>query len=287
MTKEKENLKEPDIFSYDDYRKYLGDAYQFKKFVEGGFSFRTFAKKAGIASSGYYKLIMDGKRNLSREGIIKFSKGLDLNSRQAKFFETLVHFDQSESPAEKTAYFDKIQENRRFRSFKQLETDQYQFYKKWYYSAVRELVSHPNFKEDPKWIAKTLMPEITPEEAKDAMELLDRLKLIQRTRTGKVVQSEELITSAPQVYSSALWHFHNQMLYQAFKSLSQFTGEHRDFTSITLSLRHSDMEEISKKITTFRRKLLSEYDVKKTHFDRVFQMNFSLFPLTHEIDKKK
>jgi uncharacterized protein (TIGR02147 family) len=175
MSKSKENITEPDIFSYDDYRKYLKDIYEFKKFVEGGFSFRTFAKEAGIGSSGFFKLVMDGKRNLSRDGILKFCKGLSLNARQATFFDTLVHFAQSESPAEKDKHFEKIQHNRRFRQFRQLETDQYQFYSKWYYSAIRELVSHPKFKNDPKWIAKIMMPEITAEEAKEALVLLLRM----------------------------------------------------------------------------------------------------------------
>ena len=48
------------IAEYNDYRRYMRDYYQERKRTSY-FSWREFAKLAGFSSSGYLKLVCDGK----------------------------------------------------------------------------------------------------------------------------------------------------------------------------------------------------------------------------------
>lgn len=50
-----------------------------------------------------------------------------------------------------------------------------------YLPAIRELVLSPSFREDPEWIASTLRPPIKPIEARQALDTLLELGLLQRT----------------------------------------------------------------------------------------------------------
>ena len=70
-----------DVFNYLDYRDFCRDFYKGKKLSDGAFSFRTFARKAQVASS-YLKHVIDGNRNLSPEMSIKFGHGMDLSQKE-------------------------------------------------------------------------------------------------------------------------------------------------------------------------------------------------------------
>jgi uncharacterized protein (TIGR02147 family) len=53
-----------EVFDYRDYRAYLRDVYQSRKSSEYGFSYRAFAKRAGLSAPNYLKLVAEGQRNL-------------------------------------------------------------------------------------------------------------------------------------------------------------------------------------------------------------------------------
>ena len=91
----------PNTYTYLDYRRYLKDLYKKLKETTNHFSFRYFAKAAGLKAPNYLKLVMDGERNLSQDGIRKFCKGLKLNKGEQEFFENLVHMNQSKTDEEK------------------------------------------------------------------------------------------------------------------------------------------------------------------------------------------
>jgi len=276
----------PVIYEYEDYRAYLKAIYEFRNRGKEKFSLRMFGKEAGFSSPNYLKMVMDGDRRLGPEGIRKFIKGLGLKSKEREFFENLVRFNQTESDQDKARYFERMQRNKRYKEIKQLESDQYNYFSHWHNAAIRELIEHPDFKEDPQWIAQTLCPSIKPEQAAEALELLKRLKMIEYNDEGRLMASESIVASAPQVYSVALANFHQQMLHRASDSVTKIAPKLRDMTSITFALSEKDFADIKKRITQFRRSLLSAYDPKSQAFDRVYQMNFSLFPLSDKIKKK-
>ena len=79
----------PDIFAYDDYRAFLRDFYASKKGQKRGFSLRAFSRKAGLTSSNYLKLVMDGDRNLSASMAERFADACGLREREQAYPRTL------------------------------------------------------------------------------------------------------------------------------------------------------------------------------------------------------
>jgi len=270
----------PNIFEFTDYREYLRKMYEHRKKNSRSFSFRSFARLAEMGSPNYLKLVMDGKRNLTQKTITQFVKGLQLNRSEAEFFENLVYFNQSEASEDKNKFFERMGRSRRYREIKQIQSQQFDFYSQWYHSAIRELVTLPHFKEDPQWIAKTLTPSITAKQAEDSLKLLQRLKLLVRSKRGKLVQTDATLATAPEVQSLAIGNFHRQMLERASDSIENISASLRDLSAITLGLKEEQIPELKKRILKFRRELLVSLGNNEKNNSQVYQMNIQLFPLS-------
>jgi uncharacterized protein (TIGR02147 family) len=65
------------IAEYNDYRRYMRDYYEERKRTSY-FSWREFAKLAGFSSSGYLKLVCDGKTRLRQDGALKVARAMEL-----------------------------------------------------------------------------------------------------------------------------------------------------------------------------------------------------------------
>ncbi|HEY5958371.1 MAG TPA: TIGR02147 family protein, partial [Polyangiaceae bacterium] len=89
------------VFDYLDYRAYLRDNYAERKANEYGFSHRAFSKRAGLRSTNYLKLVMDGERNLTPEMAHQFAAGCGLVKAAAEYFCELVAMNQADSAAER------------------------------------------------------------------------------------------------------------------------------------------------------------------------------------------
>lgn len=92
------------IYQYTDYRRLLKDLFSELKRRNPRFSYRVFNRLAGIKSSSFLKLVMEGKRNLAEEGIAKVIRGFRLVEAEARHFELLVRFNQAKTEVEKDVY---------------------------------------------------------------------------------------------------------------------------------------------------------------------------------------
>ena len=92
------------IYRYKVYRELLNDAYHEGKRESPGYTYASFAIKAGVKSPNYLKLVIDGKRNLTPANIQAFAKALRLAGDEIEYFEALVLENQAETPAERSYY---------------------------------------------------------------------------------------------------------------------------------------------------------------------------------------
>ena len=64
------------------------------------------------------------------------------------------------------------------------------------------------------------------------------------------------------------------------RAVQEVAPRERDFSSLTLSLSEPGLEAIKAKIRKFRKEIL-EMARQDTEVDRVYQVNFHVFPLSH------
>ena len=157
------------VFEYIDYRRYLKDYYDFQKKTKKYFSYRFFAQKAGINAPILLKMVIDGKRNLSRKTLEKFSAGLNLKEKEAVYFRNLVLFNQAKSALEKQEHYRVLQSMAQQTPQFVMENDHFEYFDKWYFSAVREGVCQFDYQDDWTKIAAGLKPPISAAQAREAV----------------------------------------------------------------------------------------------------------------------
>jgi uncharacterized protein (TIGR02147 family) len=269
----------PSIFEYLDYRAFLRDMFAYRKQMKRQFSHRFFARESGFASPNFLKLVMDGQRNLTVESIGKIAKGFRLNKGEREFLENLVFMNQAATHDQRNHYYQKMMRLKGFTDIQPLEKASYEYFSNWYCPVIREVVLFGDRFHTPDTIAALLDPPITPKEAEKSLDLLMDLGLIRRDAHGRWEQKDRAVTTGPEVRSLVVANFHREMLRLAEESIERHPSEHRDITSVTLSVNRDKMAEIKEKTAAFRKDLL-EMACADDDADQVIQVNIQAFPLT-------
>lgn len=272
------------IFEYTNYREYLADWCTDQRRESSPFSARSFSRTAGLASPSYLKMVMDGKRNILSETIAGFAAALKFSAEESRFFEDMVLFNQARTHSAKNLYYHRLLRYKKFRDANHLSQERYEYFSKWYYAAIREMVALPDFRDDPAWIAKRLRPRVTKAEAQSALALLLKLGLIARGEDGRLVLSDAAVTTADEVDSLTVVNFHGEMIDRAAESLTDHKGSDRNISALTIAMSKKKFKEIKERLHQFRkeiRALIGDGDEP----DDVYQINFQLFCLTGATDE--
>ena len=272
-----------DIFKYEDYRLFLKDHYEGRKAENKSYSFRFFARKAGLDSPNYYKLVMDGQRNLTHKNVKKFSKGLGLGEKESVYFENLVFFNQAKNDEEKEFYAKnlKLARSEMARGF--LSKDQYEVMSKWYPLVIKELAQMDEFFAKPKWIAARLDYRITPVQAKEAVELLERLGLIEvDAKTKKINVTQQSLQTPDVTHSDAIIKYYQQMLDLAKDCLVSQDVKERCFSALTVAVNKEDLAKAFSMVHEFRNKL-DTFFTKNKKYNSVYQLNMQLFRVDNDV----
>jgi len=274
-------IPQPNVYSYSDYRRFLADHYAYAK-AEHSFSFRAFSQRAGIRSSNYLRLVIDGERNLSAAMAARFAKGCGLTGDRAEFFCELVAYCQATSVAERNRGYERLYRFRPFRAVHQLAKEQAAYHSQWYVPAIRELVRRPDFQDDPAWIALQLEPKISPAQAEKALATLLKLGLLRRRPAkegGGLEQTSELVTTGSGPLGHHIYSFHHMMLERAGYALDHSPRDERDISCVTLCVSDAKLQELKQRVRAFRQELLQAAEVDNSP-ERVVQVNFQVFALS-------
>jgi len=269
----------PDVFAFRDYRAFLRAHYAHNKQDEPGFSLRAFSKRAGLRSSNYLKLVMDGDRNLTAAVAPRFAAACGLKGQAADYFCDLVAFNQAKGADERTRGYARLQRFRRYREVHRLDKAQEAYHSHWYIPAIRELCARPDFREDPKWIGRTLLPNVAPADVRAALETLLELELLARGEDGKLRQTETLVQTPEGPLGHHVVSFHRTMMERAAEALDVVPRDEREIASLTLCLSDAQLGELKQRLERFREELLHVFQ-SDADARRVVQVNVQMFPLT-------
>lgn len=268
------------VFSYLNYRDYLKDYYEFRKSKKSTFSHRFFAKMVGFSSSGFLKLVMEGKRNLTEDSIHKITKGLKLGKKEAQCFENLVYYNQAKSAQSRELYYDKLRELKPKGKLSPIEQAQFEYYDNPLNVLVREIVTLKDFEDDVAWIVKKVRLNTNVTQVKKALDILEKLGFLKRDEAGKLVQTESLLSTDPEVVSLAIYNYQMTMLDLAKEALVEVDAQFRDISSVTIPASLDCIEKVKQRLVEFREDIARYINENTEKADAVYQINFQLFPMT-------
>ncbi len=267
------------IFDYLDYREFMKDAYQVKKRKAPNFSYRYIARKIAT-NSGTLSRIFSGQRHLDPKMANGLARAFNLHDGELEYFETLVLFGQAKTHIEKNLFLEKLFRLRSSRVIT-LEERQFEFYRKWYYPAIRELLNVVPFDGNYAKLSKMLRPAIGVQEAKKAVKLIYELGLVEKDKDGIYRLTEKLISSGDNVQAVFMTNLHAAMADLAAKAINEVAPEERDFSGLTISLSSVAFYQILEILKQTRRTIM-EQSSKDSKVDKVYRLNLQFFPLSYE-----
>jgi len=269
------------IFDYSDYRLFLRDWLQAQKADGHPITYEALGEAAGFTSKGFLTQVLQGKTNLPERMIGDIAKALDLRKKERDYFDLLVRFNQAKRATQRAELHQRIQDGFKADA-KALALEQFEYYQKWYYSAIRSLLGYFPFKGDYADLAKQLEPAITPAQAKRAVNLLSELGLIQRKEDGLYHLTDRLITSGEAFVSHAVIQFQRETMDLAKEALETFPKAKRSGSTLTLGLSEAGYKALEEKLKVLRREMVEIAKFDKD-IDRVIQVNLHAFPMTRKI----
>ncbi len=268
------------IFKYTDYREFIRDYYLYMKSVKPTFTYRTLSALAGINSSGFYPLVVQGKRNLTDSVIARTSSAMGLSPQESQYFTCLVKFNQARSLQKKNEYFEKLIEIMNRKDVMFIKESQFDIFSEWYHSAIRELAVCRDFEGDYRKLGQMLRPEITAKQARQSIELLLKLGFL-KEENGKLIQTSPVLTTGPDIKSHQILNYQVQMLKLALEAFDRFgPNELLSNSSTTFRISRETFELFKSKNRAHRQELLKIAE-QDSSADQVYQLNINMFPLSN------
>ena len=269
------------VYEYTNYRLFLKDFYEERKEREG-FTYRDFSKLTGMNSTSWLLHLIKGSKNLSAESVLRVAKALKLNKAETEYFEMMVPFTQARTNGVKDHYYQRMLGLKRKLKIAKIGEEQYDYYTKWYHPVIRSMVSKVDFGEDYALLARCLTPAIPAREAKKSVRLLEKLGLIAHGKDGKWAQSSAIISTGDEVASLSVINYHKQVSRLAEGAHDLSTREERDISALTLGVGEEDFIRIKTRIQAFRKEIM-DIAMAAESPDRVYQLNFQLFPVAKAV----
>lgn len=267
------------MFTYLDYRKYLRDALVERKEQNYHFSYRFIAQHLNLSSPGFFNWIVSGKRKLPETLIPKLAILFKFTDRECAYFSLLVKYNHTADPAEKEELFQRLSQYIKKEQRQQITPDQYKYFSKWYYVAIREYLRLYDFRDDYRSLAQQLRPKIKSSEARDAVDVLIKFGLIAPDENGFYRPVDKMVTTGETWKSDMINNLQVILIDLGKKALLSVPREERDVSNVTICVSETGRRRVSQEIAAMRRKIL-EISENDRGADTLYQCNVQLFPLT-------
>lgn len=241
-----------DVFSYDDYRDIIQQAFKDHTRTSCQSSMSSFARKISLSPSRLSDVLV-GRNGLSSESALKVGQRLGLNARDCEYFVNLVALEHSRSRRGRLIASEKIEAMRKEDPYKVYGPDSFHLLAKWYYMAILEIVDYSKEKIDFKALAKSL--GICEIEVRGGLSRLMGAGLIRSS--GELLEKSSRRFFKVKTSSDQIKRFHRSLLEKAKSALfSQQTTE-REFITTFLPIQKSRLPELKIRLEEIRREFVA------------------------------
>lgn len=272
-------MKPPSIFSYFNYREYLGDYYRYRKEKDKYFSFRYFAGKAKLKSASIYPNILAGKKNLTTSLIPNFLAELDFDSNERHYLYLLVEFTHAKSNKNRRAILEKMIPYLPVKT-KRLTENHRDFYLNWYNIAVHQSLMVLDIAEEKfSDLTEYIYPRIKLNQVNKSMRLLKNLDLIELNRRGFYKPKQKDLVGGKEIGPLYIQQFQKDML-DICKSAMEDPGIlDKYFVTESFSVSSECRRNIFDRTREFHKEIIQMILSDDRPEEDVFQLNLQIHPL--------
>jgi uncharacterized protein (TIGR02147 family) len=271
----------PALYEYTDYRLFLKTFYEERKQQDYFFSYRFMGERIGLDHS-YLVKILNGARQLPEHILDKVTSFCGLDSKQSEYFKAMVQFSKANKDADIKHWFERMLILKSVTS-QGIDDCHYRYFQSWVHAAVRSALDLNNYRDEYDLLAKSLRPTISTSQAKESIELLLSLGMIQRDLNGTLVSTNRHLNTPTTWRSVAIRNYQKECIKLSLEAIDRFAPKDRDISTITMSLPVDRLLEIKELAEQFRNSVVTRInDMDKPN--RVYQLNIQLFPIAQSGD---
>ncbi len=270
------------VFNFSNYRDFLRASATRPPRSQGSrrYTLEEWSRKLGYRSPRSIAMVLKGQRLPSAEMVLKLSKNLRLSRAEQVYFDLLVSLERNRRSGKGTDHV--LGELERLHPKIAGEThltfENFAYISRWYCLVIKQLIATPSFREDLAWIRRRLRRKISLSEIQAAIQTLLKLKLVERTRQGRLTVREKTISTGTDILSAAIQLHHKQMITRAAEAITEQNVNAREITSVTLRMDPKRIDEAKKRIREFRD--LFNKDFSSDQSEAIWQINLQLFEHT-------
>ncbi|NLD91181.1 MAG: TIGR02147 family protein [Fibrobacter sp.] len=271
---------------YLDFRTYIKEYIEYKNAHGEQLTNRSFAAAIGINSSSWLTTILNGKKGITDKTIGAISDFFKHTEWEREYFKLLVYFNQAKTVESRNDFFTQLKQlllKKGYLAIRVLDNDQYEYYSKWYYSAVRSIIGMIAVSDDFERLARYVSPSITAAQAKKSIKLLVKLGLIEKDLRGNYSLTNSAISTGYNVKSLAVANFQRETMKLGIEAIDRYDSSIRDISSLSIGISEAGFQKITGMIAEFR-KAIAEVANSDNDADRVYQVNFQVFPLSRVLN---
>jgi len=277
------------LINYTDFRSYLNDWINERKSLGLPGSNRWFAMKMGINSTSWLTSVLKGVKGLSKATANKLSEIFKHSPIEARYFETLVSFNQARSIEERNKYYQELNALQKMKEVRTVKPNQYDFYSCWHHSAVRSLVGMHRFSasdKDFERLASMVSPAITASQARKSLKLLQELGFV-RTNDNNVYElTSSAITTGENIKSLGIANFQQETMRLAQEAMDRYSRDERYIGTATIGVSAKAFAQV-KQILIDASNRIAEIANADADADQVYQVNLQAFPMSKAGTEKK
>lgn len=264
-----------ELYHFTSYSKYLAAELERRKAANALYSLRAMAQQLGISPTTLSDVIK-GKKKLSEKTALDVSKKLQLHPKEAQYFQTLVHFENSEDLHLKSTLENQLKVlNPLLRKKSEVQDESYIVLSEWHHIAILELTYLFPKEFNAKIVSEQLNIDLG--QAESSLLLLEKMSLLEKTNNS-YIKTKKQFTFNSDLANQALRHYHRSMLAKAQTALIEQTNKEKAIGSETFPLAVEDLSEAKDIIENCFQQLLrlSERSKNRTH---VYHAGIQLFQI--------
>lgn len=257
-----------------DYRDLLREAYAARKADNPLYSYRLMARKLNLNVSHLYR-ILQKELHLALDRIPTACELLGLEGRKAEHFELLVRYGRSRSERTRAALLERILALRDppRRRLSAVET---RVLSRWQAPVVRSLALSGETR--PECIGKRMDPPQQEGKVRALLADLEQCGLLVPDGKDGWQAGDLHLTASTAARSEAVHRYQAEVLGLAATALGRIPREHRDISTLVVSIDEEARQEIVEMVRECRRQIVRRVE-RCEHPDRVLQLAFAAFPV--------
>jgi uncharacterized protein (TIGR02147 family) len=271
----------PLIYEYNDFRGYLEDYYQVCHLKDKRFNRSSFSKLLGLPNTrSFFGDVVRGKK-ISEAFTERFINVLGLDQDESNYFRALVRHNQSNNPDERQILFEQLISLNKVQR-KIINKNVFEYYRNWYNGAIRAILDYVDFIDDYAGLAKRLIPSVSVREVKEAISLLQELKLIAPDSKGFLKPAEKSITASEYIQDEMVKQYQIMCADLSRRAIVTKFDQPHLFATNTFSISSEGLKTVENLVNRFRSELRACANRDSNKAEITYQLNLFLFPCSQK-----